>query len=565
MFKRFIHKRTVPKLYCNNTHSFKYSIDTPTHEVLTKLNFVEHPKAGLVHWLPMGTIVLENLSDIIRNRMDEIGFEELGLSLLSHNSLWKISGRWELSSELFKLAGDEYVLIPTAEEEITSYVANNISSYKNLPLLYYQIKTKFRNEKRPRGGLLRGKEFLMKDAYSFDLDEKQALITYSNVVGAYEKVFQDIKVPYIKADADSGDIGGSLSHEWHIIHQTGEDLLFTCDGCNFVSNQEKTLSFPEHTNEIIENVDVKYFITKDKSTVVCCYYPSNRIIEPNFVKNEISDIDLLETDQDKIINDFTKNDSISKKIVRIMDSRLNSRANFPDFPFNFTNRSGITTLTDIPIVLAEEGEICGKCEDGTLHQSPAIEIGHTFYLGDKYSKPFNCAVDVPKDNGKSVEKTNLIMGCYGIGLSRIIATLAEINRDSRGLSWPANLAPWQFTIIEATTSDSSTFDQFYNHLNQSQFKNKYRLDNRANVRLGKKINDSGLIGIPLTIILGKNFPIIEIEVRGKRYKQPEELTWRKLHDKSPWKVEYDSHGNDIKHYVDQSQFDQVVNSLLEDM
>lgn len=560
MFKRFIHKCTVPKLYCNNTHSFKYTPETPVHEILTRLNFVNHPKAGLVHWLPIGLVTLENLSKVIRNRMDEIGFEELGLSLLSHNSLWKTSGRWDQSSELFKLSGDEYILLPTAEEEITSYVANNISSYKNLPLLYYQVKTKFRNEKRPRGGLLRGKEFMMKDAYSFDIDEKLALQTYSSVVGAYEKMFQDIKVPYIKADADSGDIGGSLSHEWHIIHGSGEDLLFKCDGCQHVSNQEKTLSFPQGDLQPVQDVGVRYFQTIDKSTVICCYYPAQRILEPNFVKMEIDDIDLLETNQEQIMNDFKANESISKKIIRIMDSRLNSRSNFPDFPFEFTNRSGITTLTDIPIVLAEEGEICGLCEDGTLHQSAAIEIGHTFYLGDKYSSAFNCQVDIP--NGNSIEKRNLIMGCYGIGLSRIIATIAEINRDTKGLSWPAIIAPWQFTIIEAANSN---YDEFYGQLHDSKFHDKYRLDNRANVRLGRKVQDSGLMGIPLTIILGKSYPLIEIEVRGKRYVPAEDLAWKKLHSEIPWKVQYDSNGNDVKHHVELTHFNQIVDSLLKDM
>jgi prolyl-tRNA synthetase len=499
--------------------------------------------------------------------MNEINFEQVSMSLLSDTALWNTSGRLENSTELYKLRDEDYLLVPTAEEQITNYVSQSISSYKNLPLLYYQVNAKFRNEKRPRGGLLRGKEFVMKDAYSFDLDELKAMETYSNVVAAYQKFFTDIKVPYIKAEADSGDIGGSLSHEWHITHETGEDTIFTCDSCGHISNLEKTLSFPQ-SPEPVENVAVRYFVTKDRLTIVCCYYPKDRNLDPNFVKNEISDVDLNETDQEKIVQEFSssnEDDLISKKFIRIMDSRLNSRSNFPDFPFKFINRSLFTTLSDIPIVTAQDGEICEKCEDGELRESRAIEIGHTFYLGDKYSKPFNCNVDVPGENG-GLEKRNLIMGCYGIGLSRIIATIGEINRDKNGLRWPENLAPWKITVIE---SKSDEFADFYNIINQSHLKDHYRLDDRPKIGLGKKVNHSNMCGIPLVVILGRDYPLVEIEVRGKRYNDNDQLAWKQIYQEKnkqfSWKVQYDDEGNDVKHLVHKDNFVTVVDSLLKDM
>jgi prolyl-tRNA synthetase len=560
--RRFIHIKTVPKLYCNNIDSFKYSQNIPTHDLLTKLNFINHPKAGLVHWSPIGLSVVNKISDVIRKRMSEADFEELSLSLLSHNSLWRKTGRWDTGTEFFKLKDEEYILIPTAEEEITNYVANNITSYKNLPLLYYQINHKFRNEKRPRSGLLRGKEFIMKDAYSFDTSEQNAMKTYQNILQAYTRIFTDLRLPFVKAEADTGEIGGSLSHEWHYIHNTGEDTVFTCDSCDSISNVEKTLSYPQSTEEPIQQVSVKYFTTTEKSTLICAYYPSDRELQANFIKNEISDLDLRNTDQDNILAEFSNEETlISKRIVRIMDSRLNSRSSFPDFPIAFINRSLITTLTDIPIVSAVEGEICGKCEDGTLHSTKAIEIGHTFYLGDKYTVPLNCAVDIPNSQGK-VERTNLFMGCYGIGVSRLIASIGEINKDEKGLTWPQIIAPWTVTVVEA---QKESFEEVYDKLTKAQI--DYRLDNRPKIGLGRKISHSHLMGVPLTIIIGKSYPMIEIEIRGKRYAPNDGLKWKQLHETKEfqWEVEYDEEGRDTKHLVHIDGMTEVITSLLHDM
>lgn len=558
IIKRFLHIKKVPKLYGNQLSKFKYSKDIPTHELLTKLGFITYPRSGLVNWSKSGLLIQNKISSIIRSRMDEIGFEELSLSLISYKKLWQETGRWDKSTEIFKLEGDEYLLVPTAEEEITDYINKNLESYKQLPILMYQINPKFRNEKRPRGGLLRGKEFLMKDAYSFDLDESNAMNTYEKVVGAYHKIFGDLKIPYVKAQADSGDIGGSLSHEWHYINETGEDTVFKCNECNHTSNVEKTLSYPKDYDESAE-ISVKYFITTDKSTLICAYYPSNRIIEPKFIQNEIPDLDLNETNQDEILKEFETED-LSKRVIRIMDSRLTSRSRFPDFPIGFINRSLITTLTDIPIVLAEEGEICAQCEDGEISAQNAIEVGHTFYLGDKYSKPLNCNIDVPTAEG-GMNKQTIMMGCYGIGISRIIAAIAQINRDSKGLNWPRSIAPWEVTAVEIGQDEERTKEVF-KLLNHGKI--DYRLDDR-NESMGKKLKQSNLMGIPLSIILGKHYPMVEIEVRGKKYQDTWKHAYEKHKDEYDWKVEYDDGNNDVKHYVHKVGLITVVNSLLKDM
>mmetsp|Transcript_6991 Transcript_6991/g.6967 ORF Transcript_6991/g.6967 Transcript_6991/m.6967 type:complete len:514 (+) Transcript_6991:701-2242(+) len=483
---RSIHTATVPKLYLNNVELSGNDLrNIPTHELFTKFGFIQHPKPGLVHWLPLGLAISQKVSQVIHRRMRECNAEEINLSLLSSSQLWQETGRWD-NSELFKLkdsSKNDFCLAATCEEEITKLVSSSLNSYKNLPLLYYQINEKFRDEKRPRGGLLRGREFLMKDAYSFDLNEEAAMETYKKVVDAYYKIFQDLKIPFVKADADTGQIGGSLSHEWHYLHKVGEDTLFTCDECGNSSNIEKTLSFPEDVDESID-VSVQYFMTKDKGTLVCAYYPTKRSIEPSFVKEEIPDLDLNETNQDAILKEFSNEDTlISKKIIRIMDSRLNLRSNFPDFPIKFINRSLITTLTDIPIVSAVEGEICAKCEDGHLKLHRAIEVGHTFYLGDKYSDPLKFEVELPNPDG-GMKFTNVLMGCYGIGISRIIAAIGEINKDTNGFRWPSVIAPWDVTVVESPKFENSNGSLVYESLKVAGI--SYRLDDRPKIGLGKK-------------------------------------------------------------------------------
>lgn len=562
---RLLHIKTVPKLYLNNFNlNEKELSQLPTHELITRLGFASHPKAGLVDWLPLGWTIIEKIKSIVRRNMKEINGEEVSLSSLSSSDLWIRTGRWN-NSELFKLKDStsaEYCLAATAEEGITQLVKDRINSYKSLPLLYYQMKEKFRDEKRPRGGLLRGREFLMKDAYSFDMDEQLALKSYQQVTDAYVQIFSELKVPFTRADADSGNIGGSLSHEWHYVSDVGEDTILSCDACENTSNVEKALSFPDKIDESA-SVAVAYFTTLDRATLICAYYPESRELQTSFIELEVPDIDPSVTNEKQILDEFSNEDTmIGKRVVRIMDSRLNLRSPLPDFPIPFVNRSLITTLTDVPIVSAIEGEICEKCEEGHLHAHNCIEVGHTFYLGDKYSKPMELTVDVPNENGK-LELHNVLMGCYGIGISRILAAIAELNRDAKGLRWPVSIAPWNVTVVESPAFNAADAEKVYQMLEDGKI--SYRLDDRQKVGIGKKINQSHLVGIPLVIILGKNFPYVEIEVRGKRYTK--DHNWEDLHKSKSldWEVTRDARGEDVKHLVHIDALCNVLHSLLIDM
>lgn len=511
--------KTVPKLYLSKFNE-KLSNSIPTNELFVKFGFLNNPRAGLVHWLPIGLLMLNKLRNVVNKRLQEKGAEEVSLSILSHSSLWKKTGRWG-NTELFKLKDSndqDFCLTATSEEEVTNLVKNTITSYKDLPLIYYQIHEKFRDEKRPRMGLLRSREFLMKDAYSFDVNEVEAMNTYETIVQLYHLIFQDLKIPYVKADADSGDIGGSLSHEWHYNHPSGEDTLFSCSHCDNVSNIEKTLSLPSQIREL--SISEK-FLQTDENTYIKAIYPTDREFNINLLKNQFPKIEEI---------DFTPNN-----YTVLNDSRISSDG--------------------IPMVSSEEGETCFNCKTGHLEKKRAIEVGHTFYLGTKYSKPLDLTIQIP-ENGKLVDK-HVVMGCYGIGLSRIIASIAEITRDEKGFSWPAIISPWHVTVIEShsLTEDVS---QVYQQLGDSTI--DYRLDDR-NANLNKKINQSNMIGIPLVIILGKSFPMVEIEVRGKRYSN----TWESVYDEKTFEWEITEKAGIEKHLVHHENLTKVIKTLIADM
>lgn len=554
-----LYSKAVPPLYAGATEALDRKV--PTHDILTKLRYVSSPKPGLVHWMPMGMLVLNKTKQLVARQMELAGAHEVSLSPLSHLSLWKKTGRWG-GSELFKLkdsGGSEYCLAPTGEEEITTLVKSQVASYKSLPLVYYQIGTKFRDEKRPRGGLLRGREFVMKDAYSFDVSESAALAAYDKMVAAYYAVFETLKVPFVKADADLGDIGGPLSHEWHYVHPSGEDTLFVCSGCGSTLNVEKTLSYPQQ-EELHSEVSVQYFTTASRSTLVCAYYPLLRVLRPSFLTETIPDIDLSGTlTETEVLALFQDRETlVDKRVVRIMDSRLDLRLNFPDFPVPFANRSLVSTLTDIPIVEAHEGEVCHQCEDGTLKAERAIEVGHTFYLGDKYTRALDCNVEVPQLDG-SVVLQPVLMGCYGIGISRIIAAAAEINRDLHGLRWPAAIAPWLVTVVDATSGEPSADAEAVVHALEAAAID-VRVDSRPKTGLGRKIRESNASGIPLVAIVGKKFPKVELEVRGLRLGR----LWETVRAQLPFEWEVDMSGAE-KHIVEVDNVARVAEALLADM
>jgi prolyl-tRNA synthetase len=496
--------------------------------------------------------------------MDAIGGEEFSLSSISSRQLWEKTGRWG-NAELFKMnvndkENPDFCLAPTHEEEITELMRVAGVGYKNLPVLTYQMTRKYRFEKRPRGGLLRGREFLMKDAYSFDKDFESAMDMFYKVNDAYLKIFNDLKVPFERAVADSGDIGGNLSQEWHFVHETGEDLIFKCDGCGYVSNVEKTVSIPED-GEYAKEAKVKYALTKDRETLVAAYYPKERNFAPNFLKDQIEDLDLktLDLSEQEIINQFSgeEDEMILKKFVRVMDSRLNDRTDLPDFPFSTFQKNNFTMITDVCLVEAKEGEYCDECGEGTLHGKHAIEVGHTFYLGKRYSAPMGAKFATQDNKVEPFE-----MGCYGIGVSRIVAAIAEMTRDNEGLVWPSTIAPYDVALVEAPKLDKEITQEIMTKLDGLRIME----DKREKLGFGAKMTSARMHGIPIIAVVGKKWPIVELEVRGKRWKQQDKDVFEKFlkdrREEWPWTIETD----DVeKHYVHKDYVSNVIEILLKDL
>ncbi|CDK25108.1 unnamed protein product [Kuraishia capsulata CBS 1993] len=526
--------------------------ELPTHELLQRLGYIRQDHAGLVHWLPLGLRTLRNIETIIGKRMTECGSLEVALSSISGSELWKKTGRWG-NEELFKLKGD-FCLVPTCEEEITRLVNDAVSSYKELPLVVHQITRKYRDEKRPRAGLLRGREFLMKDAYSFDSDEAGGLATFERLNSAYRAIFTDLRVPFVAANADSGDIGGDLSTEWHYRHSSGEDVLFECSGCGSVSNSEKATSVPAETEPAARRAKAAYFTTQSRDKLVVMYYPEDRVLNPQFARSEIPDLDLSLRDEAAVLEIFEDEDAfLSKWIVRIMDPRVTRETDLPDLKVPY-HRNAMSTFLDVPLVEAREGEVCGSCFEGTLSASRAIEVGHTFYLDEKYSSALGAGF-----TDESGAFTPFKMGCYGIGVSRLVAAIAEVLRDSQGLRWPATVAPYKVGIVPGSGADEEVITKAKTQLEEAGF--SVLEDSRPKVSVGKRLRENKCLGLPLQIIIGKLYPLVEIEVRGQRFGTTSEEAQRS----GKWNWEVVSSDVGEKHLVHVDDLVEVVGVLLKDL
>ncbi|SCU89042.1 LAMI_0D12200g1_1 [Lachancea mirantina] len=538
----------------------------PTHELLQALGFVKQSQSGLVHWLPLGLKSLNKISEVIKKHMDQdLGASEVSLSTLSARKLWEKTGRWG-NTELFKLKDAkkaDYCLNPTCEEEITALVGGYVSSYKDLPLIAYQITRKYRDERRPRGGLLRGREFLMKDAYSFDASKADAVATFDRVNKCYDGIFQDLGVPFVSAWADSGDIGGDMSKEYHYEHESGEDTVLKCDNCGSISNVEKCSSVPVEEGLHSGNADVKYALNACGDTLICLYYPEGRTLNWNLVKEALQedvDVSMRDSDNltilDKFKSTLSEDSELFASVVRVMDVRLNSRSNFPDFPLKQYMKSNFAQLGGVSLVDAIAGEICGSCQEGNLSEARTIEVGHSFYLGQKYSKVMK-AKYMNKDNKDDF----LEMGCYGIGVSRLVAAIGQVTRDKQGLRWPRAASPFEVTVCVPAPDERGT--EVAEQLCNSSI--DVWIDEDARTGLGRKVLQSHATGIPLCVAVGsKQWPFVDVEVRGERRANSWEQRYAQA-SRDEWTLTDQTDAGIEKHRVHKDRVAEVVTVLLADM
>ncbi|KAK7204576.1 prolyl-tRNA synthetase-like protein [Myxozyma melibiosi] len=504
----------LSKLYLpSGTVSARGESKESSTDVLIRAGYIRKSSAGIYSLLPLGTIIQRKLMAIIHRSMSMIGASEVSLPALLTPTAWQATGRWA-NTEIYKLkdaSESEFMLAPTHEEEITTIVADEVSSYRQLPVRLYQIGKKYRDELRPRAGMMRGREFMMMDLYTFDTTVENAMATYEDARGAYDFIFKSIGVEYAVSEADSGSIGGDLSHEYHYISSAGEDKLIKCDSCDYAANVEVAASFPpeEHAGNPFE-VAVTYGLLDD-GTLLVIYHPPGRKVNENLIKRELPTYQMGE--EDPVGSVVANGDMMLQKMIRIYDERVPENSSLPDLPIQ-VNIGNITTLRFPCVEVDPENfpnEQCPSCEGGVLTASKAVEVGHTFYLGTKYSKPLKATYQSKDGTQQIIE-----MGCYGIGVSRLIDVIADVTRDEHGLCWPVSVAPFEVVIVTKPKSEeiSDAATTLYQHLTDAGC--EAIIDDREDKSFGWKLSDARFLGFPANVIIGNKFlktGLVDVESR----------------------------------------------------
>ena len=525
-----------------------------SHRLMIRAGLIRKESAGMYVYLPLGLRVLQKIQDIVREEMNRAGALEFLMPELTNAELWKQSGRYDtMGPEMIRIKdrnGQEYTLAPTHEEAFTSVVNSLISSYRDLPMTVYQMNTKFRDEIRPRFGVIRSKEFIMKDAYSFDLDEKGLDESYQAMRAAYRRIFDRCGLATIPVEADTGAMGGSGSEEFMVASEVGEEYLLLCDKCGYRANQEKaeyrrksTEDSSEDMQELseVDTPEVKsiedlaaFFKCSEKLFLKSIIYladeeaimvvvPGDREVNEHKLKNALNAVE-LELAPDGVVEDVTKapvgfagpvNDFKLRTLcdisVKDMANAITG-ANKRDKHFTGVNPGRDFKIEEIhDLTSAEEGDACFSCGEA-MYVKKGIEVGHIFKLGYKYTEAMD--VSVLDEKGKSVTP---VMGCYGIGVNRTMAAAVEQHHDDRGIMWPKSIAPFDLHLVGLAKGeeDIAVVDEIYESLLEAGWDVIYD-DRKASP--GFKFADADLIGIPLRVTVGKSFfndGDLEVKVRGE--------------------------------------------------
>ena len=538
------------KLFIPTTKEMPSDASLPSHQFLVRGGFIAQTGAGIYDFMPLGKIVLEKIRAIVKKEMDEAGANEVQFGFVTPLSLWSESGRaLTMGSELLRFKdrkNGEFVLSPTNEEAVVNMVKNRVTSYKDLPLHLYQINTKFRDEARPRFGLMRGREFLMKDGYSFHSCEDDLVREFNLMEETYKKIYTKLGLDFRVVEADSGAIGGSGSKEFHVLASSGEDTIVVCDGCNYAANIEaakreaKKYEFKEGELKKVETPNcttiedvanflsvskeqtikavIKKAIFKDESKIVVFFVRGSDELEDTKAQNSVDALELIDAVEDEIkeagvVAGYCGLVDLPKDILVVVDSELeNSQGmvcggNEENFHFINVDLKVIENIKYFDLIAVKEEDTCACC-GGKLSYTKGIEAGHIFQLGDKYSKAMNATF--LDENGKAKP---FIMGCYGIGVSRLVAAVIEQNHDEKGCIWTKSTTPFMVDIIVSNSKnedEKNMGEKIYEELKASNV--EVILDDRINARFGFKIGDFELLGFPYAIIIGKKLldGIVEI-------------------------------------------------------
>ncbi|HCA7517685.1 TPA: proline--tRNA ligase [Staphylococcus pseudintermedius] len=522
-----------------------------SHQLLLKAGLIKQNAAGVYSYLPVATRVIHKISDIIRQEMERIDAVEVVMPVLQQSELWKESGRWDAyGMELMRLRDRnqrEFALGPTHEEVVTSLVRDELRSYKQLPLTLFQIQTKFRDEKRPRFGLLRGREFIMKDAYSFHTDEESLMETYQNMYNAYSTIFKRVGLNVRPVVADSGAIGGNHTHEFHALSAIGEDTIVYSNNSDYAANIEKAeVTYYETANtaealqplEKLETPNVK----TAQELADFLGQPLENIIKTMVFKVNGAFILLLVRGHHEVndvkIKDYFKTDDVAMatddEIRNLLGASPGSLGPVTDRDVKVYADQFVQSLRNLAIGANEDGyhyvnanverdfQIEGYGDfrfilegepladgSGPAQFAEGIEVGQVFVLGEKYSEAMKATV-----LNQQGREQNLTMGCYGIGVSRTLSAIIEQHHDDNGIIWPKSVTPFDVHLISVNPKKDeqrACADRLYDQLLGTY---DVLYDDR-NERAGVKFNDADLIGIPVRVVVGKNASEGIVEVKRR--------------------------------------------------
>ncbi|MCG5052672.1 MAG: proline--tRNA ligase [Myxococcales bacterium] len=525
--------------------------EVPSHILMVRGGYLRKVAAGVYSFLPLGWRVIQKISRIVREEMNRAGASEVFLPAVIPAELWKESGRWDhYGAQLLRFKdrkNGDFVIGPTHEEVIVDLVRGDVKSYRQLPLNLYQIQTKFRDELRPRAGLMRGREFIMKDAYSFHVSEEDAKREYKNMFDTYCRIFARCGLEFRPVEADTGAIGGSLSHEFQVLAETGEDALVACDTCDYAANVEeaqvRTPVSQTPSSEPLQDVATPNARTIDEvsaflkvsprelaKTLICLVdgKPVAVLVRGDHEMNEIKLRRALGAKEVVMANDRTVLEvtgapvgfagPVGLSIPVHVDAEVAALASFVAGANKADAhvRHVVTGRDFVPASVgdfrqAAPGDGCPRCATGTFRGFRGIEVGHVFFLGTKYSAPMKC--NFLDADGKEKPAT---MGCYGIGVTRIAAAAIEQHHDADGIKWPVPLAPFEVHLLSLQANDeavASACDALDRQLEAAGIEVLY--DDRDE-RPGVKFKDADLMGMPYRVALGKKGlaeGIVEIKAR----------------------------------------------------
>ena len=539
------------KLYAPTTKDAPKDATLPSHKFLLRGGFVTQSGSGLYSFLPLGKIVLDKIRDVVKEEMDNSGANEIQMGVVTAAELWKQSGRYDVfGKELLRFKdrkNNEFVLSPTHEEVVVDIVRNIITSYKQLPLHLYQITTKFRDEARPRYGLLRGREFIMKDGYSFHDSQESLKKEFDHMEETYRRIFTRLGLDFRVVEADSGAIGGSGSKEFMVLADNGEDDIVVCDSCEYSANIEAAkrakrttgveppeanfakFYTPTPIKESIKHIAeffkvdefytiksvIKKAIYKDEEKIISFFVRGCDTLQETKAQNACGALELVDASEEEVREagftpGFCGPIALPEGVEFYIDEELKEEknlicgANEENYHFVGVSMFNLKDSRYKDLVQVNSGDICPKC-GGKLGITKGIEVGHIFQLGQKYASAMGA-----KFLDKNGKTQPFYMGCYGIGVSRLVAVMIEVSYDDKGCIWNKQTAPYLLDIIISNVKDEEQ-NSFANELYEKFDPQKVLLDDRKE-RFGFKMGDFELLGFPYALIVGKGLKDGQVEL-----------------------------------------------------